>query len=182
MPSPVNPIRSAVPFKRRVTWTWLVGGAFCVGAGVWAAWSPAPPAQTGVMPAVQSTVSGKPSEQAPIEPAPSIDSKLLAIKLWNAPPPPPPAASEKDAVASAKPLRLQLIGIIDDEDGMRRAAIYDVDSDRLYIVAGGERLGDDMTGGSKGSGQTVIQIAAKEVTLSDGKTTRRLVLADGEPS
>jgi hypothetical protein len=100
--------------------------------------------------------------------APDIDPRIFAVALWNPPPPPEkPAETALAQAAPPKPLNVQLIGII-TENGQSKAALYDADSDRLLIVADGERVRDHVVhivGGPKGM-----------VELSDGRSTRTLTL------
>ncbi len=112
---------------------------------------------------------------APVQPVPgqrqpAIDRGAFAAAIWN-----PVVArdaqeqSEASAAEQARPLRVQLIAIIDEGDGRLRAAIYDVERDRLLIVASGDRVG----------GLTVTTVAAGSVELTDGRSGTRLALREG---
>ena len=95
-----------------------------------------------------------------------IDQSAFVVRLWN-PPPPPEARNALVAGRTApppKPLRLQLIGIIDDGRQLR-AALYDPETDRLLIVATGDRVK-----------RHTITITADAVELADGRVTHRLTL------
>lgn len=98
------------------------------------------------------------------------DRSAFAAVIWN-----PVAArdalqqSEATATEQARPLRIQLIAIIDDGDGLLRAALYDEERDRLFIVASGDRVG----------GHTVTSVAAGGVELTDGRSATRLALREG---
>ena len=103
----------------------------------------------------------------------SIDVRAFAATLWNPPPPPPPLPVPESASAAnpPKPLNLQLIGIIEETDGTRRAAVYDIDNDRMLILSGGDSVRD----------HTVKSITARTIELTDGRSTQRLNLRQ-EPS
>jgi hypothetical protein len=94
-----------------------------------------------------------------------IDAKAFATaKLWN-PVPPPRQAEAPMPKEPAKPPRLQLVGII-NENGVLSAALYDQDDDRLLIVASGDTIKD----------QTVVQITSNEVLLKSEHASHRLRL------
>ncbi len=112
---------------------------------------------------------------APVQPVPgqrrpAIDRSAFAAAIWN-----PvvardaPEQAQASAAEQARPLRIQLIAIIDEGDGRLRAALYDAERDRLLIVASGDRVG----------GHTVTSVAAGVVELSDGRSARRLALREG---
>ncbi len=108
-------------------------------------------------------------DAAPYEVPPTTDSPRAALDLdafrapvWiaaapavKAPAPPPPP-----------PLRLQLLAIVRD-GGALRAALYDPDSDRLFVVSSGETIG----------GRTVETVTADRVDLKDAFGVRTLSLA-----
>lgn len=96
-----------------------------------------------------------------------LDPSAFTAKLWN-PPPPPPEVPEEVTVQRTvprKPLRLQLVGIIDDGQTLR-AAVYDPDTDRLLILASGDRVHQ----------HTITSITAGAVMLVDGRVSHRLTL------
>ncbi len=96
-----------------------------------------------------------------------LDPSAFTAKLWN-PPSPPAEVPEKVTVQRTvppKPLRLQLVGIIDDGQTLR-AAVYDPDTDRLLILASGERVLQ----------HTITSITADAVMLVDGRVSHRLTL------
>ena len=128
-----NPIRAQRMRTRRT----LVGCcAWLLPASVWAAW----PHRPGVF---QSPPVGVRTQVTRNEPRPAVlNAGAFDAQLWVfeiAPPlpmakaPPPP------------PLRLQLVGIIGDQDeaGRKcfRAALYDPDVDELLIVSEGQHVG-----------------------------------------
>ncbi len=93
-----------------------------------------------------------------------LDPSAFSAKLWN----PPPEVSEEVTVQRTvprKPLRLQLVGIIDDGQALR-AAVYDPDTDRLLILASGERVHQ----------HTITSITADAVMLADDRVSHRLTL------
>ncbi len=97
-----------------------------------------------------------------------IDARAFAARLWN--PVPAPSASvpaELEAASKPPPLRLELVGIIND-GGTLRAALYDADTDRLHIVSNGDHIGR----------LTVTLVADSHVELTDGHSTRRLFLRE----
>ena len=106
----------------------------------------------------------------PEPPAPKdspIDVTAFAsAKLWN-PVPPPPTDIVQVAKDEPKPLRLQLIGII-QESGVYKAAIYDQDDDRLFIVTSGQQIKQN----------AVTLITAKSVEVSDGEEVHTLQLQE----
>jgi hypothetical protein len=59
--------------------------------------------------------------------------------------------------------------IRDSDSGVYTAAVYDPDTDRVQVVAAGERLGI----------RTVEQVDRSSLTLRDAAGTRTLALKDG---
>ncbi len=112
----------------------------------------------------------EPAQLVPGQHRPAIDRSAFTAAIWN-----PVVArdalqqSQAAAAEQARPLRIQLIAIIDEGDGRFRAAIYDEERDRLLIVASGDRVG----------GHTVTSVAAGGVELTDGRSARRLALREG---
>jgi hypothetical protein len=101
-----------------------------------------------------------------------LDRAAFAAAIWN-----PPAAPELPAVTvertvPAPPPRLQLIGIVQDtgDNGavLLRAALYDPDTDKLHLVASGERVG----------AVTVASIERGVVSLESAGRTSRLALRE----
>ncbi|MEE8154271.1 MAG: hypothetical protein V3T53_04850 [Phycisphaerales bacterium] len=93
-----------------------------------------------------------------------FDQGAFVVRLWNPSPPPPPEVRDALVAGRTAPLRLQLIGIIDDGRQLR-AALYDPEADRLLIVTTGDRVQ-----------QHTITISADAVELADGRVTHRLTL------
>lgn len=165
-----NPLTT---LQRRQRALWLMGVPIASACGWWAL-RPLPPAPSLAIDSLQpdSAVVSVPTPEAQ---RPATDPATFAVTLWSPPPqevaapqaqPPPPPAPP--------PLNVQLIGIITEvREGqtIQKAALYDSDRDRLLIVADGERVRD----------QTLRVLAGGVVELSDGQTTRRLVLRPDVP-
>jgi hypothetical protein len=97
-----------------------------------------------------------------------VDERAYQVALW-VPPPAPPVEKPKQQPPA---LKLQLLGIHHERDGGRqilRATLYDPDTDRVLIVADGQKLGVF----------TVSSVHEKGVDLSDGTQTRTLALDSG---
>ncbi len=164
-----NPLRS---MRRHTRLLWLFVGPALALAGIWALRPIAIDAFTAPI------VGDRPSRPArePADVEPRIDPAVFAVNLWHLPPVP---EARDQAITEAPPpptpLNVQLIGII-TEDGAgapSKAALYDVDNDRLLIVADGDVIRDRTvrivtTGGAESAGASV--------ELSDVQTTQRLVL------
>jgi hypothetical protein len=153
-----DPIRT---WRRRVVLT-TVASAGAVGAALTWCFLPASRTPMG-QPAFNLTAPVRTEDR--ISTVPAIDARAFAsAKLWN-PVPPPPQTEIQIAREPPKPPRLQLIGII-NEDGVLRAALYDQDDDRLFIVASGERI----------KNHTITHITSNGIEISDGHTTHELRL------
>ena len=142
----------------------IAGALLVVACALWAL---RPQHQTVVpMPKLESkakTVTEPASREHPIDP------KVFAANLWN-PPPPPVVATKPQPPEAPKPLNLQLIGII-NEDGRLKAALYDMDGDRMLIVGDGDKVNQHV----------VKSVTEKSVELTDGRSVQRLTLS-GERS
>jgi hypothetical protein len=146
--------------------TWLLGGAIIVACGWWALMS-RPLTDTADSPiSLKSPTDENAAQTAPLE---QIDPNVFAVKLWNPPPPPPTPETLASKPEPTKPLKLQLIGII-SEVGAHKAAVYDPDTDRLLIVASGDKVAE----------HTITEITAKTIELSDGRSTRTLRLTEDQ--
>ncbi len=151
---------------RRVTRLACALGAIALGGT--ALWAFAPLASQEAPAAGWETP--EPAQPGPGQDRPAIDRSAFAATIWN-----PVAArdalqqSQPSATEQARPLRIQLIAIIDEGDGRLRAALYDQERDRLFIVATGDRVG----------GHTVTSVAAGGVELTDGRSATRLALREG---
>ena len=142
--------------------TWLLGAALVTLSAAWA-WRPL---EQSEMREFFIDLHAPPT--TPIDDEDHLfDQSAFVVRLWNPPPPPPEARNALVAGRTApppKPLRLQLIGIIDDGRQLR-AALYDAEADRLLIVVTGDRVK-----------QHTITITADAVELADGRITHRLTL------
>jgi hypothetical protein len=69
--------------------------------------------------------------------------------------------------APLPPLKIQLLAIL-KENGVFKAAVYDPDTDKILVVAAGEKIGS----------RTVDSIAGSGITLKDGQGVRTLALKD----
>lgn len=126
---------------------------------------PSPPALDAELDAPPPDGSGEDT----IEP---FDRAAFAAAIWN-----PPAATERssatvETTTPVPPPRLQLIGIVHDTDEsgavILRAALYDPDTDKLHLVASGERVG----------AVTVATIEPGVVFLESAGRTSRLALRE----
>jgi hypothetical protein len=174
--------------RRRGWWTGAAGSVLVIGCAVWAL-RPLP-AQTRVMPVIDWSATAEGSSPDADARADAFDAGAFGARIWSVPavaaadlpPPPPPPAP--NPLPPPPPLKLQLVGIIREPDGGPipgdkrggtpglRAALYDPDTDRLFIVASGERIGD----------RTVRSITPTAVELSGtrGTGSARLALVRGE--
>lgn len=153
------------------------GGAAALAVGVWAFWpiraEPLRLADVGVGVGVgQSDPAGKDS----VAPKIAFNAAAFDAPLWT-PPPPPPSKPVAQKPPPPPPLKLQLIGISRDNgtDGtpILRGVLYDPDSDRLLIVASGEKI--ELAGRQP---ILIAKLTADAIELQDGDITRRLTLSD----
>ncbi len=104
----------------------------------------------------------------------ALDRAAFAASIWNPPPALERTAEQAPTRQHPPPLRLQLIGIARDAgpggDQVLRAALYDPDTDRLHILAEGERVG----------AVTVIAVEPGVVRLESGGRTAELRLRRDE--
>jgi len=136
------------------------GGLVLLGA----AWALIPPGMPRIeAPSVE--LASRDEEQIKLPP---LDVKAFDTPVWTiaaapiplappAPPPPPPP-----------PLKLQLIGIL-KEDQEYKAVLYDPDTNKLVVVATGQEA----------LGHKVDRVAADTVTIKDGTLVRTLALKTG---
>ena len=165
-----NPLAS---LRRRQWMLWCLAAPMFVAAAWWAL---APLGTTldddGPQLALDDS-KATPGGEAGDLPGHSTDPNTFAINLWAPTPPPPPPTAQAATATPPQPLNIQLIGIITDaQDGraIQKAALYDADEDRLLIVADGERVRDHL----------VRVLAGGVVELSDGRSSRRLMLRPDE--
>ena len=157
--SPNDPIRS---LKRSMRITWLIGVVVIAGFALWG-WRPLNDLNQGVV----SIELREPPSELPDSPRARFDKSAFTAKLWN--PRSPEVSNEVVAqrTVPSKLLRLQLVGIIDDGQSLR-AAVYDPETDRLLILASGERVHH----------HTVTSITADAIELANGRSSHRLTLRE----
>lgn len=95
----------------------------------------------------------------------ALDLAAFRVPLWVADPAPPPPPVAAAPPSPPSPLKLQLLAIIHESD-VYKAAVYDPDSDRILVVAAGERIG----------GRSVDKIDKASLTLRDDTGKRVLAL------
>ncbi len=71
----------------------------------------------------------------------ALNIDAFRAPLWVAPPAPPPQAPAPRPPPPPPPLKLELLAITRD-DAIHRAVLYDPDTDRIHIVATGDRVAD----------------------------------------
>lgn len=95
-----------------------------------------------------------------IERGPRVNRAHFALELWESPDVVVEAtsgpASSRQRLA---PIRLQLIGIIEEENGSVHAALYDPEDDRILVLTGGDTIGP----------LELRLITADRVTFADGR-------------
>lgn len=151
--------------SKRRTRAVLVASASLVGAcGLFAIL----PARVRPLPDVVSgsATTPPPAARPPIEPV-SFSSSLWAVK-----PPPPPARATAPAPPPPPPppLKLQLLGILTEQDGPR-AVLFDPESEKASVLAKGQSI----------AGRTVESIDASSVSFRSPAGHQRLSL-QREPS
>lgn len=140
----------------------LAGLVAAVAVGSWSYWPmPHSSGEPGVLPA--------PSPATAPPAVATLDQAAFRVPIWIAPPL-PPAPVQAVAPPPLPPLKLQLLAIMHD-GRVYRAALYDPDSDRLIVVAAGERVG----------ARTVDLVAPDSVRLRDESGVRTLSLKEGSP-
>ena len=144
--------------------TWLIGVVVVAGLAMWS-WRPLKDLEQGVVEVRLREPPSDPSDSLHVP----LDRSAFTAKLWN--PPLPEVSNEATAQRTipTKPLRLQLVGIIDDGQSLR-AAVYDPETDRLLILASGERV----------QKHTVTSITADAIELANGRSSHRLTLREKE--
>ncbi len=154
------------PIKRlkRLTAITVAGGTVVVAGCAWWALCPLP----NLTPIKVELARPTAPDVVHADDVASIDARVFAARLWNPiPAPSAPAPAEEEVASKPQPLRLELVGIIND-GGTLRAALYDADTDRLHIVSDGDQIGR----------LTVTLVAESHVELTDGRSTRRLSLRE----
>ena len=120
--------------------------------------------------------------QAPSQPAadqaaiaarpnlPPLDIAPFDAPVWLAPPAPPPVEVAAKPTPPPPPLRLELLGIVRENDAYK-AVVYDPDTDKVTVLASGDTL----------AGRTVGNITAVTVAIRDGAGIRTLTLKNTSP-
>lgn len=162
-----DPILDLQRSTRRIAAT---GAVSAIAAAVWAFW----PIAREPLTLASANESITPSKDA-ATPKLAFNPAAFEAQLWTPPPQPPPKVVVQKPVPP--PLKLQLIGISRDNgpDGtpVLRGVLYDPDSDRLLIVASGEKV--ELAGRSP---IVVAKLTPDTIELQDGENTRRLTLND----
>lgn len=174
--------------RRRLIALWLLGAPALVLSAAWSFVLRSPPPVPGDV-TIEPRVSEGNQADENLQP---FDPDIFFARLWI-----PPPVKKIDAAANApavaerpSPLNLQLIGIIEGapsesitgsssdtpENGAaeRKAALYDPQTDTLFIAAVGETLQQ----------HTIVAIAAEYVEFSIGtsSSTQRLDLLRSSPA
>jgi hypothetical protein len=149
----------SVPSLRRPV---VVASAVVAACAVWAFW-PMPREQVEA-PSIEPVATPQQHDGAP---AP-LDLAAFNAPLWVAPPPLPPPAPVV-AAPPKPPLKLQLIAIVREGEA-RKAAIYDPDQDRLFIVGKGDSI----------AGRVIEEVRASDLTLTDNGAKATLALREGD--
>jgi hypothetical protein len=160
MSLPLDPIRFA---RRRAVATWLVVAPALVLCAIWAGWPIEIPA---VMP---PAISPSRTSEHQVPSVAPLDIASFDAPLWVIPPSPVATAAEPAPPPPEPVTKLQLVGIVRERhEGVEtlRAALYDPGSDRIVLVADGEKVGT----------QTVRAVTDSAVELTNGRSISKLVL------
>src|SRR5262245_2915336 len=96
-----------------------------------------------------------------------LDLSVFDAPVWIVAAAPPPPAPLPPEALPPPPLRLQLLGIIRNQsDGAYRAALYDPDADKVFVVASGDPV----------AGRLVKSIEPRAVLLAQGTSVQALNL------
>ncbi len=130
-----------------------------------------------VTPAVVEPEPNRPSEPGKSLEVAALDMAAFRIPVWVAEPAPPPLPGPPSPAAPPPPLRIQLLAIIHETGGgvgggAYKAAVYDIDADKILVVGSGEKIGS----------RSVDKVEPASLTLRDGAVTRTLSLKTGEGS
>ncbi|MCC7389842.1 MAG: hypothetical protein IT431_13865 [Phycisphaerales bacterium] len=165
MPSPTDPITA---WRRRQRTAGATAVVVLAASALWS-WWPLP-----ALPTADPALRPPADDAGTIDGPAPLDRAAFAASIWNPPPAPERTAEQAPTASTPPPLRLQLIGIARDAgpggDQVLRAALYDPDTDRLHILAEGERVG----------AVTVIAVEPGVVRLESGGRTAELRLRRDE--
>src|ERR1043165_478815 len=109
--------------------------------------------------------------RAKAQPLATLDAAAFRVPTWAADPAPAAPPASASPPPPPPPLKLQLLAIMKEGDGSEttyKAAVYDPDSDKLLVVAAGERIGT----------RTVDKVSQGSVTFRDDSGLRTLALKD----
>ena len=168
MTAPIDPIKS---LRKRLAVTRAVGAlAITVTAG-WTFMLPTHVDLPQIDIAAVLDAAADESEPGQAHSGVRFEPEDFNVRLWNPPVPPSPAPeiAGGDARAPDPPPPLRLIGIISDGD-ILRAALYDLEQDRLLIVQHGESVRDYI----------VQRIDHARVVLQQGDRSHELRLKDDQ--
>jgi hypothetical protein len=134
----------------------MCGVAVLMGVG----WALVPPG-TPLVDSPSVALTGASQDETAIAP---LDPSAFDTPVWTiaaalqppAPPPPPP------------PLKVQLIGILKEDQGYK-AVLYDPDTNKILVVSTGEEA----------LGHKIDRVAADTITIRDGPLVRTLALRPG---
>ncbi len=136
--------------------TMFVCSAIVAVAAAWALRPLAPTAKPAQLEEAPQSVSQGPARLA-------LDVDAFRAPIWVQA---PQLSQAPPDAAPLPPLRIQLLAILREGD-IYKAALYDPDADRLFIVASGESV----------AGRTVDRVLADAVALRDGGGGEVLTLA-----
>ncbi|MGE0302053.1 MAG: hypothetical protein AB7Q91_04975 [Phycisphaerales bacterium] len=178
MDAPLDHAAHPLEGPRRIQRRMFVAGCIALAGAIgWACWPlggttvelPEPPTRA----AVAAPNSGERE---------MLDLAAFGAPIWDPPPKPPKvdlARTSPAPVPPPTPLKLQLLGIVrqNDEDGNERfvAAIYDQTADRIMLLRDGDRIGSSADAGDL---PRVTRITSEAVELIDASGPRRLVLRE----
>jgi hypothetical protein len=156
-----DPLRRA---QRQRTLTWVASACAVAACG----WFALGPVAVGDLGTESRTAKEKPTVTPPA-PDP-FDARAFNVALWNPTEARKLATGAASGAASRPATRFQLVGITEDK-GVLRAALFDPDGDRLWIVGNGDTI----------PGQRVEKLTASEVVLVGNSGTTRLALRRERP-
>lgn len=159
----VDPIHAARQATRRI----VILGVACAACTLAWAFLPSRRSEWN-QPVVLAPAAGSDATLGESAQTPPVDAAAYRVALWVPPPPPPAAPAKPQPIA----LNLQLLGIHHERSGdhdILRATLYDPATDRIHIVADGDKLG----------AFTIASVNTKGVDVSDGTLVRTLALDSG---
>ena len=177
--TPPNPLPPRPPISRRASAMAqpargvalrVLAAAVVLAAGLWAFAPLHPPDAQSAAPKSHIKDQTPPPEvlvaHAGVQ---TLDRAAFSTPIWIAPTPPPPPPPPPVAPPSPPPLRLQLLAIIKDEengDEKYKAMVYDPNSDKVLVIAAGEKVGSS----------SIESINELGLRIKDAHGTRSLTL------